>query len=179
MTKNVVLQGIEIHCKYDELVDVNELKNHPENPQKHPEEQIEVLTKIFKYQGIRHPIIVSRLSGLIIAGHGRLLTAKKLGMKKFPVNYQDFADKDMEFTFLVSDNAAQQTFAELDLAKINFELQNIGPIDIDLLGIKDFVVEPLDKFEPGTEEEQGRLDEKQMTKCPTCGEVFDHAKNQA
>jgi len=170
MTKNVVLQGIEIHCKYDELVDVNELKNHPENPQKHPEEQIEVLTKIFKYQGIRHPIIVSRLSGLIIAGHGRLLTAKKLGMKKFPVNYQDFADKDMEYTFLVSDNAAQQTFAELDLAKINFELQNIGDIDfdIDLLGIKDFQIEPMDKFEIPKEKE---LDENVETKneCPSCG----------
>jgi len=34
-------------------------------------------------------------------------------------------------------------------------------------------------FDAGTEADQGKLDEKQLTKCPSCGEIFDHINNKA
>ena len=135
---------MNIHCKYDELVEVGKLKAHPKNRNKHPEDQIERLAKILKYQGVRAPIVVSNRSGKIVKGHGTLQAIKKNGWDKAPVVKQDFEDEDQEWLFLQSDNAIAM-WAELDLKEINFDLSELGPFDIDLLGIKDFTVTPEEK----------------------------------
>jgi hypothetical protein len=133
---------IEIKCKYDELVDVNKLKDHPKNPNKHGQDQIEMLVKLFKYQGIRHPIIVSNLSGYIIVGHGRKLAAIRAGVEQYPVVYQDFVDAEQEYAFLISDNASDD-WADLDLSMVNLELQNLGPdFDLQHLAIRNFGLIP-------------------------------------
>jgi hypothetical protein len=64
---------------------------------------------------------------------------------KAPVVYQDFEDDDQEWLFVQSDNAIAN-WAELDLKGINADLSELGPFDIDLIGIKDFVVEPAERF---------------------------------
>src|SRR3989338_9186922 len=73
-----------IHCPFCKLVAVDDLKPHPRNPNKHPKAQIKLLAHIMKAQGIRRPIVVSRLSGLITIGHGRLQAAKINGWKAYP-----------------------------------------------------------------------------------------------
>jgi len=137
---------MDIHCKYDTLEDVKKLKYHPANPNKHPKDQINRLSKIIEYQGWRHPVIVSRLSNHVLAGHGRLEAAKLKKWKAVPVVYQDFADFDQEYAFMTSDNAIA-SWADLDLSEINQQIPELGPdLDIDLLGIQDFVIEPADKY---------------------------------
>lgn len=135
---------MNIHCKYDELVDVKALKPHPKNRNKHPEDQIERLAKILKYQGVRAPIVISNRSERIVKGHGTLQAIKKNEWDKAPVVYQDFEDDDQEWLFVQSDNAIA-SWAELDLKGINADIGELGPFDIDLIGIKDFVVEPAEK----------------------------------
>lgn len=129
------------------LEEISNLKPHPKNRNKHPKEQIQRLANIIKYQGVRHPIIVSQLSGFIVAGHGRLEAAKLLGMDAFPVEYQEFKSEEQEYAFLQSDNAIA-LWAELDLSGINTDIGDLGPdFDIDLLGLKDFKIEVADKYE--------------------------------
>lgn len=168
--------------KNDKLVwvDINKLKPHPKNTNKHPKEQIERLAKIINYQGFRSPIVVSNLSGFIVSGHGRLEAAKKLGLTKVPVSYQDFEDEKMELAHLNADNAIA-LWAEIDMEAMTESLKEINfDLDLDFLGFKDFSLGDEDvDFSPGTEDEQGKLDEKKLTKCPECGEIFDHAENQA
>jgi hypothetical protein len=128
-------------------VEVGSLKENPKNPNKHPEDQIERLAEIIRYQGFRHPIIVSNQSGFIVVGHGRLMAAKKLALTKVPVQFQDFESPEQEYAFVVSDNAVAG-WADLDLSLINLELENLGPdFDIDLLGLKDFTLDVSDKIE--------------------------------
>lgn len=117
------------------------LKPHPKNRNTHPPEQIERLAKIIKYQGWRHPIIVSKQSGFIVAGHGRLEAAKLLNLPVVPVHYQDFVDADQEYAFLISDNAIA-LWAELDLSAIHKDLPELGLGDLDLLGFQNFELEP-------------------------------------
>lgn len=136
---------MKIRCEYKKLVPLKELKPHPKNRNAHGADQVARLAHIFEYQGIRHPIIVSNLSGFIVAGHGRLAAATKLKFKEFPVDYQDFGSEKEEYAFLVSDNAVA-LWAELDLSGINADIGDLGPdFDIDLLGIKNFTVEVADK----------------------------------
>lgn len=151
---------------------VDSLKSHPDNPNKHFSPQIERLAKIIDELGFRHPIIVSNQSGFIVSGHGRLQALQSLGWTHVPVQYQDFKDEAEEYAVLVSDNAIAD-WAMLDLAKINNDFHKFGPMDIELLGIKDFDLDP--EFEPGTIEEQGQLDQKKLIimECPHCGESFE------
>ena len=135
--------GVEVWCSFEELANVDILKENPKNPNKHPDSQIELLAKNIKYLGWRHPITVSKRSGFIVAGHGRLMAAKKLGVKIVPVDYQDFNSDADEIAVLVADNrlAELSETSEDDLKKILSELD--GEIDIELTGFSETDVEQL------------------------------------
>lgn len=149
-----------------EWVSLSKLKAHPKNPKKHTSEKIDRLADLIKYQGIRAPIVVSKLSGHIVKGHGTLKALKKLEIKKAPVIYQDFKDQEQEYAFLVSDNAVG-TWDELDFAKINLDIQELGPdIDMHLLAIKDFTETPEEREFEQVERE------KKPIECPECGHTF-------
>ena len=70
------------------------LKEHPKNRNTHTRNQIKRLAKLIQDQGFRVPIIVSELSGFIVAGHGRLVAAKRLKLENVPVIYQSFDNED-------------------------------------------------------------------------------------
>ena len=135
---------MEIRSKEIEQVDISRLVFNPKNNNKHPPEQIERLCKLIQFQGFRNPVVVSNRSGFVVAGHGRIEAAKKLGWNIVPVMYQDFDSEAQEYAYLTSDNAIA-SWAELDLSAINTEMLDLGPdFDVDMLGIKDFVIEPAD-----------------------------------
>lgn len=100
----ILADGIEVWCAYDKLVKIDELLAHPKNPNTHPQNQIKLLAQNIRYHGWRHAIVVSKLSGYIVAGHGRLEAAKELGVSIVPVEYQNFASEDNELAVLVGDN---------------------------------------------------------------------------
>lgn len=136
-----------VRCEHSRLAAVDSLTPNPKNPNTHSPEQIQRLAEIIDYQGFRHPIIVSKRSGFIAAGHGRLEAAKLLGMTEVPVDEQDFESDEAEYAFLVSDNAIAE-WAMLDLAAVNLEVPNLGPdFDVDLLGLKDFTIDVAERDE--------------------------------
>ncbi len=150
----------KINTAFQELIDIKSPKiiPHPDNMNKHPKEQIERLAKLIQYQGQRHPIIISKRSGFIVAGHGRWeamkLLAKTDNWDQIAVDYQDFESEAQEYAFMTSDNAIAE-WAELDLSAVNTKMLDLGPdFDVDLLGIKDFVIEPIEKFEPQADEDE-------------------------
>ena len=159
---------MEIRCLYDELVDVKTLKPNKRNRNKHSIEQIEKLSKLLSYQGMRAPIIISKLSGEIVKGHCTLDAIKKLGVKKAPVVYQDFKDLDVEYAFVQSDNSIS-SWSDLDLTGINSDIGDLGPdFDIDLLGIKNFTLDIAEfEFDPSSKD-----NDKPHKVCPKCGEII-------
>lgn len=151
---------MQIHTKYDELVSPLKLKPNPRNPNRHSTDQCRRLIKLYEYHGIRHPIIVSKSSGYIVAGHGRHQAALMAEMKEFPVVYQEFADEDAEYAFMVADNAIAD-WADLDLSAINALVPDLSPdFDLDWLGLENFELDPADKPKK----------EKKPKLCPHCGE---------
>jgi len=165
-----------VHCAHDGLVAIKDLKPNPQNRNSHPKEQIERLAKILDYQGWRYPIKVSKRSGFITSGHGRLEAAKLLKLKEVPVSFQDYTDEAQEYADLTADNAIA-SWSELDLSGINSDMLDLGPdFDIDLLGIKDFVIEPIEKIEPQCDEDEvpDALPEPKVVK----GEVYILGKHR-
>jgi hypothetical protein len=133
------------------MIPLSELKSHPKNRNKHPDSQVERLAKILQYQGFRYPVKVSKQSGFITTGHGRVLAAELCGFTHVPVSFQDYDDEAQEYADVQADNAIA-SWAELDLSGINTDLPDLGPdFDIDMLGIENFNLEvPSLNFGPST-----------------------------
>lgn len=125
----------KVNCTYTEMRDLVNLVPHPKNPNQHDEEQIRLLSKIISHQGWRNPIVVSKKSGYIVAGHGRLMAAELLGLKNAPVDLQDFETEADEMAHLVADNRIAE-LAESSrsiIADIIAELDT-GHIDLEITG---------------------------------------------
>ena len=136
-----------IHCSYDKLVPIAELKEkfNPKNRNKHPPEQLERLAKILEYQGARKAAVLSNLSGHLTAGHGRILAAEIAGFTEYPVDFQDYDSEEQEYADLTADNAVS-LWSELDFSGINTDIGSLGPdFDLDLLGIKNFKIDVAEK----------------------------------
>ncbi len=139
-----------VHCLFEKMIPVSELKPHPKNRNKHPKDQIERLAKILSYQGVRAPIVVSKESGFIVKGHGTLQAIKTNEWTEAAVVYQSFSSPDVEYAFVQSDNAIA-SWADLDFSAINIDFPDLGPdFDLDMLGIKNFKIDKQDAPEdPG------------------------------
>lgn len=128
----ILADGIEVWCAYDKLVKIDELLAHPKNPNTHPQNQIKLLAQNIRYHGWRHAIVVSKLSGYIVAGHGRLEAAKELGVSIVPVEYQDFASEDNELAVLVGDNRLAE-LSSLDLNSLQDIVDQFKENDFDTI----------------------------------------------
>ena len=113
-------------------MEIEAIAPNPRNPNTHPQNQIKLLAQNIRYHGWRHPITVSKLSGLVVAGHGRLEAAKELGVSIVPVEYQDFDTEDNELAVLVSDNRLAE-LSSLDLNSLADIVEKFKDSDFDTL----------------------------------------------
>ena len=129
--------SIPVHCSHDALVDITEIVANPRNPNKHPDKQVALLAKIIRHQGWRAPVVVSKRSGFVVAGHGRLQAAKLLQVQVVPVNFQEFATEADEWAHVIADNRIAE-LAETDGAMLKdllIELDSATQdFDMDLSG---------------------------------------------
>lgn len=118
-----------------EMVEADSIVENPKNRNQHPKEQIERLEKLIRFQGFRNPLVISKRTGFLVAGHGRLEAAKNLGIKEVPVTRQDFENEAQEYAYVISDNEIAR-WSELDKTSVLSDIEEID-LDIELLGVKD------------------------------------------
>lgn len=142
---------MKIHCSYTELADPKSLKPNPKNPNRHSASQIALLAGVLEQTGWRQPITLSKRSGLVVRGHGRLEAALLLGFDQVPVDRQEYASEAEELADLVADNRLSE-LAELDedaLSRLLRELQGVGH-DLQLAGFTEADVAKLLNMEVET-----------------------------
>ncbi len=124
-----------IHCKHTRLEPIENLREHPRNPNKHSDTQIALLAKNIRHLGWRHPILVSGLTGFIVAGHARLQAARVLNLAAAPIDVQQFDSETEELSYLIADNRLAE-LAEIQMGQIKDLLQELdtGETDMDLTG---------------------------------------------
>jgi DNA modification methylase len=128
-------EKIKIHCSHTELRDPTSLVEHPRNYNTHPAEQIRLLAKIIKHQGWRNPITVSKRSGFVVKGHGRLAAAMLLKTEKVPVDVQDYKDEASEVADMIADNRiAELAEADEDALKDLLVDEVFNGFDLELTG---------------------------------------------
>jgi len=172
--KASIASSIPVHCAHLRLADVTSLIPNPRNPNKHGDTQVALLAKIIRHQGWRAPITISRRSGFVVTGHGRLEAAKLLQVAEVPVDEQDFATEADEWAHLIADNRIAE-LADADRAMLRdlAEELDTGDFDLDLTGFDHAALEELMTAAPPAESpaEFAEVDENIPTEhqCPKCG----------
>lgn len=162
-----------IHCAHTRVLSTEELKKkmHPANENKHSKKQIEVLAKIITKNGQRSPIVVSKRSGYISKGHGRLQAMILAGYTEAAVDDQDYSSDLDELNDRVADNEIAR-YAEFN--EIQFK-ENLVQLDVDLESI-DFEEFGLIDFSltdsEDNKKEEGDLPEVQDTSISRLGDVW-------
>lgn len=160
-------------AKKIEICKVVNIVPNPKNANKHSEAQIERLSEIFEYSGFREPLVVSKQSGFLVSGHGRLEAAKKLGVKELPIIRQDFESPAVEYAHMIADNEIAR-WAELDVEKFKEEYGQYD-VDIEMFGMKDFdLTEKEEVIRDGGEIDIDDLTKNLNTTCPKCGFEFEN-----
>lgn len=148
------------------------------NSRTHSDQQVAQIAASIKEFGWTNPILVDADGG-IIAGHGRLLAARQLGMSQVPVIELIHLSETQRRALVIADNklALNAGWDEQMLAVEIAELSE-DDFDLSLLGfdereLANFMLDA--NFEPGTEDDQGRLDrlEPKMVICPKCQHEFN------
>lgn len=128
--------GIPVYSAFDEIVDIDRLVENPKNPNRHPMAQVQLLARIISAHGWRAPIVVSKRSGFITKGHGRLKAAKLLEVPEVPVDWQEYENEAAEWADMMADNeiAAQAVRDEEERANLLKELEGMD-YDLELTGL--------------------------------------------
>ena len=118
---------------------IKELKPYKKNAKKHNKEQVEQIANSIKEFGFTQPVIIDK-NNCVVAGHGRILGAKKAGLKQVPtVTLEELTEEQIKAYRLV-DNKLNES--EWDYSLLDEELEDlIGDMDMDLFGFDENEVE--------------------------------------
>src|SRR5580704_19479207 len=107
------------------------------NPRTHSDEQVAQIAASIAEFGFNNPILVDTNAG-IIAGHGRLLAARKLNLTEVPVIVLDHLSENQKRAYILADNRLAE-LAGWDDERLRLELQALNQADfnIDLTGFND------------------------------------------
>jgi hypothetical protein len=164
---------------------VADLIPYARNSRTHSEEQITQIAASIKEFGFLNPVIIDGENG-IIAGHGRVMAAKKLGMIEVPAVEASHLTDAQRRAYIIADNKLALNAGWNDeMLRVEFaELEDMG-FDLDLTGFSLDEIEALQDFDG---EDQRQLDsEKYTTKIetpiyeikgelPAISELYDNTK---
>ena len=141
------------------------------NSRTHSDAQVAQIAASIREFGFTNPVLVDKDGG-IIAGHGRVMAARKLGLKDVPCIALGHLTDAQKRAYVIADNKlALNAGWDEELLAVEFSDLLSEGFDLELTGFAPGETSTPD-FAPGTEEDQGRLDQKKPVTCPNCGHEF-------
>jgi 16S rRNA G966 N2-methylase RsmD len=141
---------------------VETLIPYAKNARTHSDEQVAQIAGSIKEFGFNNPVLVDK-DNSVIAGHGRLMAARKLGMDKVPVVQLGHMTEAQRKAYVLADNRIALN-SGWDTGMLSLELQDLkDDIDLSLLG---FDPDELDALLNPIEETEGLTDEDAVPDVP-------------
>jgi len=145
-----------------EQVAVADIIPYASNSRTHSDAQIAQIAASIREFGWTNPILIDGYNGLI-AGHGRLLAARKLGMGEVPAIVLDHLSKAQQRALVIADNQlALSAGWDIDMLKAEIEDLKLDGFDLELLGFDDKFLDGLLEPEPT----EGLTDEDAVPEAP-------------
>ena len=104
------------------------------NARTHSDAQVSQIAASIKEFGFNNPILLDGSNG-VIAGHGRLLAAKKLGLEQVPCIDLQFATEAQKKAYILADNKlAENAGWDKELLKVELEGLQLDGCNLETLG---------------------------------------------
>jgi len=117
-----------------EYKDISVLIPYQDNSRTHSEDQVKEIIDSIKRRGWTNPILTDGQNG-IVAGHGRLLAAQKLGLKRVPTIDLSFASEADKIEYIIEDNKlALNAGWDYGILKLQFDLLEDAGLDLKNTG---------------------------------------------
>ena len=141
-----------------------DLVPYARNSRTHSDEQVAQIAGSIKEFGFTNPVLIDGEGG-IIAGHGRVLAARKLSMESVPCIVLDYLTEAQKRAYVIADNKLALN-AGWDDEMLALELGELEGMDFDLslTGFDEDDLENLMHLDP--EPEEGLTDEDAVPEAP-------------
>lgn len=147
------------------------------NSRTHSAEQVAQIAASIREFGWTNPVLIDGENG-IIAGHGRVLAAHKLGETQVPTIELSHMSDTQKRAYIIADNKLALN-AGWDDEMLALEIEDLKDVGFDL-SFTGFTIDDINAlktpdFDVATEDDQGKLDQldPKWIACPHCGKEFD------
>ena len=150
-----------------ELWPLDKLRPFARNARTHSDAQVTMIAASIAEFGFLNPILVDTNAG-ILAGHGRLLAARKLGLERVPVVILDHLSETQKRAYIICDNKSAEQ-AGWDDEILRGEMADLKAADVDfaMLGFSDDELRALlAEIEPETAESAAGKAEEEIPEAP-------------
>lgn len=158
--------GVELHI---EVLPIDRVIPNPNNSRKHSAAQVADIVKSIKEFGWTSPLLIDE-GDMLLAGHGRLMAAKRAGLKDVPCVRKTGLSAAQKRAYVIADNQLGLS-SEWDEKILKMELRELMALDFDM-GVLGFDGEQLndmlaDAYEEATEgEAAGWSEEDDVSAAP-------------
>jgi len=172
-----------------ENIKTESLVPYARNAKLHDESQVSKIASSIREFGFNNPVLVDgeKPPG-IIAGHGRVLAAKKLGLAEVPCIRLSHLTEAQRRAYILADNRLAELGGGWDSEMLKLELADLGELDVDLEGIG-FGVDDLADMDLDMGAGEGEKEENYSRKIeapiyepqgpkPSLPEMFDDSKTR-
>lgn len=163
-----------------ENVPIESLQSYAHNTRIHPPRQIELLARSIKAFGFNNPVLIDK-ENVILAGHGRVLAAKKLNLKSVPtVKIEHLTPLELK-AFRIADNRiAEQSCWNQASLKLEFQelISCQDEMDINLTGFSTPDIDLLYLPEINTSKEEIVDIPLDIPKCVKPGDLWSLGKHR-
>ena len=140
---------------------VEDLIPYARNARTHSEEQVAQIAASIKEWGWTTPVLIDEEGG-IIAGHGRVLAAQKLGIDEVPTMAATGWTKAQKQAYVLADNQLPQNAGwDMDLLSVEMKDLDAEGFDLSLMGFDDDMMANMLK-----DETEGLTDEDAVPEVP-------------
>lgn len=135
-----------------EQIETGKLIPYARNSRTHSEAQVAQIAGSIREFGFTNPVLIDAENG-IIAGHGRIMAAQKLGLKDVPCIRLDHLTETQRKAYVIADNKLALN-SGWDEEMLSLELSDLRELDFDLglLGFTEDEVGAFDVEEAGMPE---------------------------
>ena len=111
-------------------VEIAALKPYERNAKQHSKEQVEKISRSIKELGFVSPCLIDKEMN-VIAGHGRIMAAKAVGMEKVPCVFIEGLTEAQRRAYIIADNRLTE-LGEWDMDILQQELADLADFDFDI-----------------------------------------------
>jgi len=150
-----------------DMMPVDTLIPYARNAKLHNDTQIAAIAGSIKEFGFNNPVLIDSDGG-IIAGHGRVMAARKLGLLEVPCIQLDHLTDNQKRAYILADNRLAEIGGGWDAELLKLELDDLRleDVDIDGLGFDDASLDELLADVGGDEGTEGLTDPDEVPEVP-------------